>query len=65
MQSRCQLLHTSAVLLIIGMAVGIRTPSAWTQNQPVPPWTLRLENPPFDPNQATVVYFGGGRCVGG
>jgi len=65
MQGRCQLLHTSAVLLTIGLAVGIRTPSAWPQNQPLPPWTLRLENPPFDPNKPTVVYFGGGRCVGG
>jgi hypothetical protein len=26
---------------------------------------LRLENPPFDPNRPAVVYFGGGRCVGG
>jgi hypothetical protein len=27
--------------------------------------TLRQENPPFDPNKPTVVYFGGGNCYSG
>jgi hypothetical protein len=34
-------------------------------NQAALPAELRLENPPFDPNKPTVIYFGGGRCVGG
>jgi len=27
--------------------------------------TLRLENPPFDPNKPTFIYFGGGDCITG
>jgi len=27
--------------------------------------TLQQENPPFDPNKPTVIYFGGGDCVNG
>jgi hypothetical protein len=27
--------------------------------------TLRQENPPFDPNKPTVVFFGGGNCITG
>ncbi len=27
--------------------------------------TLQQENPPFDPNKPTVIYFGGGNCVTG
>ncbi len=27
--------------------------------------TMRLENPPFDPNKPTVVFFGGGNCITG
>ncbi len=27
--------------------------------------TLRQENPPFDPNKPTVIYFGGGNCYSG
>jgi parallel beta-helix repeat protein len=27
--------------------------------------TLQQENPPFDPNKPTVIYFGGGDCVSG
>ncbi|MGE5296236.1 MAG: PKD domain-containing protein, partial [Solirubrobacterales bacterium] len=29
------------------------------------PSTLKLENPPFDANKPTVIYFGGGDCVNG
>ena len=27
--------------------------------------TLEQENPPFDPNKPTVIYFGGGNCISG
>jgi len=29
------------------------------------PSTLKLENPPFDANKPTVIYFGGGDCING
>ena len=29
------------------------------------PSTLKLENPPFDPNKPTVIYFWGGDCIKG
>jgi hypothetical protein len=29
------------------------------------PSTLQLENPPFDPDKPTMIYFGGGNCVTG
>jgi len=63
--SSCRLLCHVIVLFVVGTFGYTMTNVARAGEPLVLPWTLRLENPPFDPNKPTVIYFGGGRCVGG